>query len=294
VADESPAKLLGKVLRLESSGGCQDRATTRGVADFVCRWLPLVTARAPQPQAEALSQLEGKLHAYSDLSPQQRADLIDQALDLLQQLEADQPEAGPTGDETDQARWDDSVAKLKDVGGKRAELLAALDIYTIGDLLLHCPLGYEDRSQLTPIADLEHRERQTLRVEVTGKGQIIRRGKMTVVRVPARDETGQCTLVWFNQAYRANMYSAGTELLVTGSVRVGKKRPTVRVEEAEQVENLPEAWQDRLVPCYAVTTGLSQTMLRRLITQALSRCRSVPAGLVPASIESHRDQPGLP
>jgi len=217
VAEESPAKLLGKVLRLESSGGCQDRATTGGIAEFVHRWLPPVTASAPEQQVEALRQLEGKFHTYSDLSPQQRADLVDGALDLLQELEADQPEAESTGDEV---RWDDSVTKLKDVGGKRAGLLATLGIYTIGDLLLHCPLGYEDRSQLTPIAGLEHRERQTLQVEVTGKGQVIRGGKLTIARVPARDETGQCTLVWFNQPYRANMYSAGTELLVTGSVRV--------------------------------------------------------------------------
>jgi len=294
VADEAPAKLLGKVLRLESSGGCQDRATIRGMAEFIYRWLPAVTANAPEQQAEALSQLEGKFAAYSDLSPQQRADLVDQALDLLQESETDQIEAESTGNEADQVRWDDSVTKLKEVGSKRAGVLTALDIYTVGDLLLHCPLGYEDRSQLTPIAELKHRERQTLRVEVTGKGQIIRRGKLTVVRVPARDETGQCVLVWFNQPYRANMYSAGTELLVTGSIRAGKKRPTVQVQEAEQVENLPNDWQDRLVPRYAVTTGLSQTMLRRLITQALSRCESVPAGLVPASIESQRDQPGLP
>ncbi|MCK4324005.1 MAG: hypothetical protein KAW89_05700, partial [Armatimonadetes bacterium] len=124
------------------------------MAEFICRWLPPITARVSQQQAEALTQLEGKFHTYSDLSSQQRADLVDQALDVLQELQADEPDAEPTGDETDQARWDDSVTKLKEVGGKRAELLAALDIYTVGDLLLHCPLGYEDRSQLTPIADL--------------------------------------------------------------------------------------------------------------------------------------------
>jgi len=294
VADESPVRLLGKVLRLERSGSCQDRATTRGMTEFIRRWLPAVVPIAAQQQAEALRQLEGKFAAYSDLSPRQRADLVDQALDLLQQLKADQPEVESTGGEMGEIRWDDSVTKLKGVGNKRAELLAALDIYTIGDLLLHCPLGYEDRGQLTPIVDLEHRQRQTLRVGVAGKGQIIRSGKLTIARVPARDETGQCTLLWFNQPYRANMYSAGTELLVTGSVRVGKKRATVRVEEAEQVENLPPDWQERLVAHYAVTTGLSQTMLRRLITQALSRCQSVPAGLVPASLESQGNQPSLP
>ena len=89
MANESPAKLLGKVLRLERSGGCQDRATTGGMAEVMFRWLPPVTACAPQQQAEVLSQLEGKFHTYSDLSPQQRADLVDQALDLLQGLEAD-------------------------------------------------------------------------------------------------------------------------------------------------------------------------------------------------------------
>jgi len=294
VADESPAKLLDKVLRLERSRGCQDRATTRGMAEFTNRWLPFVTATAPAQQAEALSQLADEFKAYAGLSPSQRASLVDQLIEVLQELTTKQPDAEATEDEPDQVCWDDPVTELKEVGSKRAGLLATLSIYTVGDLLLHCPLGYEDRSQLTSVADLKHRERQTLRVAVAGKGQIIRRGKLTIIRVPARDETGQCTLVWFNQPYRANMYSAGTELVVTGSVRIGKKRPTVWVEEAEQVTNLPPGWQERLVPYYAVTTGLSQTMLRRLITQALSRCRSIPAGLVPANIAKQRGQPSLP
>jgi len=275
VADESPAKLLGKVLRLEKSGGCRDRATTRGMSEFICRWLPTVVSIATEQQAEAFSRLAEKFAAYSDLPPGQRADLVDQTVGLLQQLETDQLQAEPTGAQAGEIGWDDPITKLEGVGNKRAELLATLDIYTIGDLLLHCPLGYEDRGQLTTIADLEHRARQTLRVAVSGKGQIVRSGKLTIARVPVHDETGRCTLVWFNQPYRASMYAAGTELLVTGNVRLGKKRPTIRVEEAEQVANLPDDWQERLVPYYAVTTGLSQTMLRRLITQALAQARLV-------------------
>ncbi|MGE3320365.1 MAG: hypothetical protein AB7I18_13815, partial [Candidatus Berkiella sp.] len=50
--------------------------------------------------------------------------------------------------------WFSPIASMKGVGEKMAEKLAKLQIATIGDLLLHCPFRYEDRSHLTPIKDV--------------------------------------------------------------------------------------------------------------------------------------------
>ncbi|HRE31647.1 MAG TPA: hypothetical protein PLD88_06695, partial [Candidatus Berkiella sp.] len=51
--------------------------------------------------------------------------------------------------------WFSPIASLKGVGDKMAEKLVKLQIITMGDLLLHCPFRYEDRTHLTPIKDLQ-------------------------------------------------------------------------------------------------------------------------------------------
>ena len=48
----------------------------------------------------------------------------------------------------------DKVTVLNGLGKQRAQELAKMNIYTIGDLLQHFPYRYEDRSQLKPIAQL--------------------------------------------------------------------------------------------------------------------------------------------
>ena len=53
------------------------------------------------------------------------------------------------------ARLSDPVTILKGVGPARAKQLANLNIVTLGDLICHFPRGYEDRTQLVPIARLE-------------------------------------------------------------------------------------------------------------------------------------------
>ena len=53
------------------------------------------------------------------------------------------------------ARLSDPVTSLKGVGPARAKQLENLNIYTLGDLICHFPRGYEDRTKLVPIAQLQ-------------------------------------------------------------------------------------------------------------------------------------------
>ncbi len=290
--ESSPAKLLTKVFELELSGDCQDRAAIGGLASFVNSWLPSLCATAPQDQAEGIEGLRGAFSGYRDLTASERSSLVKKALGLLQQLPADQP-SRRTRRPDGALEWHDPVTFLPGVGAARAKLLATLDIRTVGDLLLHCPLRYEDRSQLTPVAALVHRETHSVRVRIAGPGKIARRGKLAIVRVPAEDDTGKCTLIWFNQPYRASMYPPGTELLVTGQARLSKGRATLWVREAEKTEDLTGDG-GQIVPLYAVTTGVSQMMLRRLIRQALESCAALPTGVVPSAVATRRDLPDLP
>ncbi len=290
----APQQLLIKVLKLELGSGCQDRAAMGGISTFANRWLPSVIGSAAQPHAQALKQLYSEFRTYDALTPEQRTSLVGEGLDLLRQLAVNDSsaQAGRRGE--DGPHWDDPCTVLTGVGGRRAGLLAKLGIFSVGELLLHCPLSYEDRSQLTPVAELTHRQTHTLRLKVAGDGQIVRRGKLSIVRVPAEDDSGPCTLVWFNQPYRASMYAPGTQLLIRGEARLSKGRATISVREAEALEDSTADWESHLVPLYPLTTGLSQTMFRKLIRQALEHCDALPPGVVPPALEAKRGLPALP
>ena len=53
------------------------------------------------------------------------------------------------------ARLSDPVTLLRGVGPTKAKQFAALNIFTLGDLICHFPRGYEDRTKLVQVAQLE-------------------------------------------------------------------------------------------------------------------------------------------
>src|SRR5438093_10673999 len=65
---------------------------------------------------------------------------------------------------------DAPLSTLRGVGAERAAQLARLNLHTTGDLLLHRPRRYEDRTQLRPIADLALGEAATVRGKITALG----------------------------------------------------------------------------------------------------------------------------
>ena len=55
----------------------------------------------------------------------------------------------------DVAKLTDPITILKGVGPTKAKQFAALNIFTLEDLICHFPRGYEDRTKLVPIEKLE-------------------------------------------------------------------------------------------------------------------------------------------
>ena len=53
------------------------------------------------------------------------------------------------------ARLTDPISILKGIGPTKAKQFAALGIHTLEDLICHFPRGYEDRTKLVTIAQLE-------------------------------------------------------------------------------------------------------------------------------------------
>src|SRR5437868_7039792 len=105
-----------------------------------------------------------------------------------------------------------SVQFLKGVGPARAELLAKLDVRTVGDLIFHFPRTYDDLTNVKPIDQLEAGVLQTVKGEVVEiEGKELPDGRR-VINVVISDARGKCVSgVWFNTT------------MIVGKVRYGQQ-----------------------------------------------------------------------
>ena len=107
------------------------------------------------------------------------------------------------------------ITDLEAVQGKRAEKFIEFGIASVLDLLLHLPLKYLDRSNLTPIRSLSEGQEVGLLATVTSINVDQRR---RMVKITLADQTGKITATYFNAAWQAKRFRNGDQVTVYGKV----------------------------------------------------------------------------
>jgi ATP-dependent DNA helicase RecG len=166
--------------------------------------------------------------------------------------------------------WNLPVRFAKGVGPKRAALLERLGVRTVEDALWFLPWRYEDRSVITPIAQLRPGGPATISGIVEGS-QLKRtaRRRFSVFECTVQDGTGVVNVVYFNQPYLADVLVSGRRVMVSGDVSVGRRGWTDLRMETPQYELLDDAAElplhvGRIVPIYHETKGLTSRQIRAL------------------------------
>jgi len=135
------------------------------------------------------------------------------------------------------------------------------------DFIVHLPLRYEDHTRITPIAAL--RGGQTALVQATVLQADVQFRPRRQLHARVEDGSGQLALRWIHfYPSQQSLLEVGRRLRFWGEVRNGFSGLEMlhpRVTQADAP--LPE----RLWPVYPSTAGLAQSVLRRLIGQALER-----------------------
>jgi len=163
------------------------------------------------------------------------------------------------------------LSEVKGIGPKMAEKFNQMGLLTVGDLLGHTPLRYEDWSSPRPISEFSVSDNVVFRgtIEKAFHRRIFRKGlSMTEVRL--RDETGIISLIWFNQPYVKYGFKEGDEIVGSGKVSIGKKNnlfisnPSYEIVREETVFGV--------MPIYRRVRGLSSkgiwTAVKKIIYSA--------------------------
>jgi ATP-dependent DNA helicase RecG len=95
-----------------------------------------------------------------------------------------------------------SIQCIKGVAEKRSKLFHKLGVFSVCDLITFFPRGYEDRSKLKKISQMENGEECTFEGIVMSKvsEKRIRKG-LSIYQVYVKDDTGTVIATWFNQPF---------------------------------------------------------------------------------------------
>ena len=181
------------------------------------------------------------------------------------------------------ARLSDPVTILKGVGPTKAKQFAALNIYTLQDLICHFPRGYEDRTRLVTIDKLEPDVPACFKAMVMNTPRIshIRKG-LDITKVQVADHTARLNLTFFNQKFTTDQLQYGREYVFYGAVSgdfLGYNMTSPSFEPLDA----PPVTTRRVLPIYPLTAGLSNAAMLKAVRQALSIC-DPPAEILPQEL----------
>src|SRR5699024_6678097 len=114
----------------------------------------------------------------------------------------------------------DKCTRLPGIGPGLAAKLAALNIHCIGDLLLHRPLRYEDRTRLTPIAAMQPKTQVLAVVRIEAAAVRYKRRRSLLMTTTDGQARLWVRLFHFSMAQQRQLV-AGDWLRLFGEVRTG-------------------------------------------------------------------------
>ncbi|MFD9095977.1 helicase-related protein [Streptomyces collinus] len=196
---------------------------------------------------------------------------------------------------------------LKSVlGPATAKVMAEhLGLHTVGDLLHHYPRRYEERGQLTHLADLPMDEHVTVVAQVADArlhsfaSAKAPRGKGQRLEVTITDGSGRLQLVFFgNGVHKPHKeLLPGTRAMFAGKVSVFNRRlqlahPAYELLKGDSEEAV-ETWAGTLIPIYPATAKLESWKIGKAVQTVLPTAQEAVDPL-PASLREGRGLVTLP
>ena len=158
------------------------------------------------------------------------------------------------------------VSTIKGVGEKLSSTLSKLGIKTVEDLLFHFPIGYQDRTVLKKIAELEPNQDFVVQGVIEKVSQTFVPRKMLLVKI--KDNTGHLYLRFFYYfPGLRNVFKEGTSIQVSGSSRLGRYGLETVHPEYEIVKN--DEFKPQILAKYPLTKGITHQKMRKLMSEAI-------------------------
>ena len=181
------------------------------------------------------------------------------------------------------ARLSDPITILKGIGPSKAKQFENLNIFTLRDLICHFPRGYEDRTKLVTISQLEADRPACFKAMVmnTPRTAHIRKG-LDMTKVQLADHSARLNVTFFNNRYVTDQLQYGKEYIFYGAIN-GDFSGYAMTNPSFESLDAPPVTTRRVLPIYPLTAGLSNASVLKAVNQALAIC-DVPGEIIPETV----------
>ncbi|MFK5920619.1 MAG: ATP-dependent DNA helicase RecG [Verrucomicrobiota bacterium] len=185
---------------------------------------------------------------------------------------------------------------LSGLNPKALKALENLGIKTVGDLITHYPRRYEDRTRFDGFPNQPSSEALCLRGTVTDTSvRFAGRRRFFEMRVEDLDSalTAVITCRWFNSPYMQKVFAADQVVVLYGKPKLSGSRLVMDHPEYEIIDedfegDLESPHVERITPVYALSSGISQLVLRATMYVVLEQLfdETMPDLLPPDQVPS--------
>ncbi|HZX37493.1 MAG TPA: ATP-dependent DNA helicase RecG, partial [Streptomyces sp.] len=177
------------------------------------------------------------------------------------------------------------------LGAATAKVMAEhLDLHTVGDLLHHYPRRYEERGQLTRLAELPLDEDVTVVAQVADSRVLkFNHGRGQRLEITLTDGSGRLQLVFFGRGIHKphKDLPPGSRGMFAGKVSVFNHKlqlahPTYVPLGADSGDDAVDAFAGKLIPIYPACKGLESWKITKAVDAVLPRAVEAVDPLPPA------------
>ena len=178
-----------------------------------------------------------------------------------------------------------SLDEIKGFGEKRLSSFKKHGINNISDLLRFFPKKHIDRSQISKIDSIttDITKEITILGEVTDVSVFTTKTRLRIATLAIKDETGVIRAKWFGPQYIETRFKKGDSVAISGIPDVKKtgsiEFKNATIEKFSDLEELNETGS--LIPIYPKIEGLSSTIIRKGIKEALRRTPKIEDFILP-------------
>src|SRR5688572_4231470 len=161
------------------------------------------------------------------------------------------------------------ICNVPGIGPARARRFSDAGFRTVEDLLDHLPSRYEDRRDISSVAEARLGVSCTYRGHLSEVRRIrTRRRGFSIVQGILKDASGALPVVWFNRPYLTRESLEGKAWLLHGQVREGRAGLELLNPSVEHPEQAVHG--ARIAPIYPAVAGLGPAFLRRILDRVLA------------------------
>ena len=162
------------------------------------------------------------------------------------------------------------LKQLKGIGPSAVEKLNSYGIFNLRDLCFHLPSGYQDRTRVTEVMDLESGDEKLIRIKIVSSQSLYRPRKMMVLKCTDGSASINIRFFYFHPM-QTKQLKAGAELVCFGKVTLSRFGLEMIHPEYEVIGVGTSPEQETLTPMYRVPKGIGQKKIRGFVLAAIQK-----------------------